>query len=108
MPSRVTSFSLTATVYAHVELPSFINLNPDEEGCGWWVKWDTLYYKEGEEVKEYQLKYLDYEGDYKHPRIEYVEEEEIKEDESEEEEEEIDEAKVALYHEELADIARGK
>ena len=128
MPSRVSEFSLATTVYARVQLPSFINLKPDEAGVSWWVKYSTLYYEEGGEVKEYELGCLDYDGDYKRPEVEDEEveqyEEEVPEDieeameaweEYQNNEEEKSEGwikamedKIALYHEHLADIARGK
>ena len=128
MPSRVSEFSLATTVYARVQLPSFINLKPDESGITWWVKWSTLYYTENGEIKEYDLGNLDYEGDYKRPEVEDEEVEEYEEEVPEDIEEALEaweeyqkndeeksddwikamEHKIALYHEHLADVARGK
>jgi len=94
----------------------------------WWVKWSTLYYTEGGEIKEYDLGNLDYEGDYKRPEVEDEEVEEYEEEVPEDIEEALEaweeyqnndeeksddwikamEHKIALYHEHLADVARGK
>jgi len=79
MPTRVTEFNVCVAVYARVEVPSHINLKPDEEGWRWWVRWNTLYYHEDGVIKEYGLGSLDYEGDYKRPGIDDVEEEEYEE-----------------------------
>jgi len=128
MPVRVSEFIINVSVSASVQLPSFINLKPDEDGFNWWVKYNTLYYREGDEVKEYDLGLLEYDGDYKRPEITDQEteryEEEVPEDIEEaleaweeyqtNDEEKSDEwieameAKIALYHEMMADIARGK
>jgi len=134
MPVRVSEFSLSTTLYARVQLPSFINLDPEDAGHGWWVKWNTLYYHEkgsdgrlSDEVKQYDLGHLDYDGDYKRPEIEDVEEEDYTEEVPDDIEEAMEawdayqndggksdewvalmEHKIALYQETMADIARGK
>jgi len=128
MPHRVKTLSLRTEVSATVNIPSYINIDPDEEGNRWWIKWNTLYYREEEEVKEYDLGNLDYDGDYKRPDTTVEEDEEYaesipedieealeaweayqnKEEEHSAEWVEMMEHKIALYHETMAEIARGK
>ena len=128
MPSRVKSVVLTVEVSTSVNIPSWINLEPDEEGNHWWIRYNTLYYKEDGEVKEYDLDLPNqWDGDYKRPEAE-VDEEEDYEEEIEDYEEALEawnayqrgdsklsdgmirmlEEKVEMYLELQAEIARGK
>jgi len=128
MPHRVKVLTLRTEVSATVNIPSYINIDPDDEGNHWWIKWNTLYYREGGVVKEYDLGNLDYDGDYKRPDTNVEEDEEYaesipedieealeaweayqnKEEEHSAEWVEMMEHKIALYHETMAEIARGK
>jgi len=70
MPSRVSKMRLAVAVYADVVIPSYINLDPSEEGSQWFVRYDTLHYKEDGQDKKYPLHDVAYDGDYKRPEVE--------------------------------------
>lgn len=75
MPNRVVSINISTSVWATIHFPSWINLNPEREGFDWYIRWNILHYKDNDGVwKEYEMAIV-WDGNYKHPEIDEMEEE---------------------------------
>jgi hypothetical protein len=72
------------SAYKTVDIPLSLGVSDSRD---WWVKWNTLYYKDANgEIKEYEFPgYDEYEIDAKHPETD-IDEQEDTDDEEEEEE----------------------
>ena len=84
MPRFVKTLCLTVQVYKSVSIPDHIKLDVMGEGDTWWIKWDRLYYENGDKVIDLpDYNHTEWEGDYKRPGTEVEECESVDEPEAE-------------------------